>query len=96
MLQKKHIITTILLSAMMEVSFAEEVVTTPTTEPTTQTSQLQVDQQANLDKLQQATQGIKLVFPEKLAEIYAARNFSPIWQDAEAKNYFYVIMRYLD
>ncbi len=88
MLQKKHIITTILLSAMMEVSFAEEVVTTPTTEPTTQTSQLQVDQQANLEKLQQATQGVKLVFPEKLAEIYAARNFSPIWQDAEAKKLF--------
>ncbi|MFC0308246.1 L,D-transpeptidase family protein [Gallibacterium trehalosifermentans] len=45
-------------------------------------------QQVNLEKLQQATQGIKLVFPEMLAKIYADRNFSPIWLDEKAKQQF--------
>ncbi|MFC0323249.1 L,D-transpeptidase family protein [Gallibacterium melopsittaci] len=92
MLQKKHILTTILFSAVaLEPSFAEDSVATPADQQpvtTEQTASIQVEQQANLEKLQQVTQGIKLVFPEKLAEIYAARNFAPIWQDEKAKQLF--------
>lgn len=89
MLQKKHVLTTILCSAiMMESSFAEESVNVSQNQTTDQVAAVQVQQPANLEKLQQVTQGIKLVFPEKLAEIYTARDFAPIWQNAEAKQLF--------
>lgn len=87
MLFKKHVLTTIFCTIVMsEASFADELTTTLENQVTEQVAVTQ--QQVNQDKLQEVMQGVALAFPEKLAEIYSARNFVPIWQDTEAKGLF--------
>ena len=91
MLLKKHVLTAMFLSSLMISSaFAEENGTANENNQEENTVAVVTEDQtqAQLLKLKEVMKDVQLVFPEKLAEIYAARDFSPIWQDENAKNQF--------
>lgn len=91
MLLKKHVLTTMFLSSLMISSaFAEENGTENKNNQEESTVAVVTEDQTQVQllKLKEVMKDVQLVFPEKLAEIYAARDFSPIWQDENVKNQF--------